>query len=184
MPIAPLLLAGAALAAPAATPAPAKTVKGTVLTRRAQTLAPGSRLPASRVGTRTFLTDAFGVALGSGSQAQYPVQTTDGGRTWRTDGPALHVDAANAPFAVSTVGAASKSLQYAYGGGQAVDVTADGGPTWRVALFNGLVMAVVPGFGAHELVAFVDAGGQHGPTWQYTTVDGGRTWHFSTRPGG
>jgi hypothetical protein len=184
MPIVPLLLAGAALAAPAAAPAPVKTVKGAVLTRRAQTLAPGSRLPDSRVGTRTFLNSSFGVALGSGAEAQYPVQTTDGGRTWHTDGPALHVDAANAPLAVSTVGAASQSLQYAYGGGQAVDVTADGGPTWRLALFNGLVMAVVPGFRSHELVAFVDAGVPNGPIWQYTTVDGGRTWHYTTAAGG
>jgi hypothetical protein len=182
-------VSGAALlpgSAAAASPTPAKTVTATTVTVRTGTLAVGTIVPASKVEPhRTFLGASFGVGLASTDQAQYPVQTGNGGRTWRTTGPALHVDAANAPDAVTTVDAATKKLQYAYGSGQVVDVTSGGGPTWRSALFDGVVMAVVPGIGSGQLVAFIDAGsGTTGSTWQYVSRDGGRTWHYATRIGG
>jgi hypothetical protein len=181
--------AGSAHAAIAATSGPAKTIHAQKLAVRPETLPVGTRLPGSRIGISTYIGASFGVALGAGSQAQYPVQTGNGGRTWRTDGPALHIDAANAPFSVSTVSAATKKLQYAYGSGQVVDVTSGGGPTWRSALFDGVVMAVVPAAGRkNTLIAFVDeATGSNqakATTYQYVTRDGGRTWHLSTALGG
>jgi hypothetical protein len=177
----PLLLA-TALALPAASAA-APTVKGTVLAPRPQTAPIGTSLPNRRVGVRAFLGARFGVALGSGAGAQYPVRTTDGGRTWHTDGPALHINAANAPFSVTTVSAASRSVQYAYGDGQVADVTSNGTarrPTWRVALFQGTVLAIVPSVQPHALVALVQLFGPHNPTVRYRSSDGGRTWHLTT----
>jgi photosystem II stability/assembly factor-like uncharacterized protein len=119
-------------------------------------------------------------------EAQYPAASSDGGRTWRTDGPALHLDAAQAPLGVADIGALSRQLIYAYGGSQSIDVTSNGGRTWRRALFDGLVMSVVVNSSGH-LVAFVDASGANsrtGPTWQYFSQDGGRSWHYTTFVGG
>jgi hypothetical protein len=185
-----LVIALAGFAVPGAAAAavtPQKTVKATVFTRRTGTLKPGTAVKSTQLGIRTFLNGSYGVALASGQQAQYPAVTTNGGKTWHTNGPALHVDAAQAPLSVLYEGVASRTTSYAYGGGQVVDVTSNGGTTWRGALFNGLVMAVVPNFEGH-LVAFVDGSnpgsGSSGPTWQYVTKDGGRTWHYTTTVGG
>jgi hypothetical protein len=184
-----LVAAGAAAAGPslAATPAPQKTVTATAITRRTGTLKPGTAVTSKQLGIRTFLNGSYGVALAAGSQAQYPAVTTNGGRTWHTNGPALHVDAAQAPLTVLYEGVASRETSFAYGGGQVVDVTSNGGKTWRGALFDGLVMAVVPTFNGH-LVAFIDGSnpgsGASGPTWQYVTKDGGHSWHYTTTIGG
>ena len=47
-----------------------------------------------------FTDGKHGFALAEG-QAQYPAATNDGGKTWKTNGPALHVNAAQAPLAVA-----------------------------------------------------------------------------------
>ena len=48
---------------------------------------------------------------------------------------------------------------------------------------DGTPMAVVSNFRG-QLVAFVDLFGSgssdRGPTWQYVSRDGGRTWHYTT----
>ena len=127
-----------------------------------------------------FVDATHGFALVNGDQAQYPAATTDGGLTWRTDGPALHVDAAQGPLAVTEIGALNRRTIFAYGGGgNVVDVTTDGGRHWRRALWgDGTPMAVVSNFKG-QLVAFVDLFGSgssaNGPTWQYVSRDGGRT---------
>jgi hypothetical protein len=172
---------------PTATAVPARTVTASRITRFPQTLAPGTAVKSSQLGQRVFVDAKHGFALAAGAQAQYPAATTDGGRTWRTDGPALHVDAAQAPLAVLSVGAANRRTDFFYGGAQAVDVTSDGGRQWWRALFDGLSMAVVVNAEGH-LVAFVDASsdatGATGPTWQYVSTDGGRTWRYTTAVGG
>lgn len=146
------------------------------------TLPVGSRIRNSGVQRRmTFIGDSFGVTLGHDSAgAVYPVQTGNGGRSWHTDGPALWVPAADAPLTVSTVTASTRSLQYAYGGGQVVDVTRGGGPTWRRATFQGTVMAVVPGNRGNTLIAYVVPGGRHAAPQQYVTTNGGISWHRAT----
>jgi hypothetical protein len=133
-------------------------------------------------------TDAkHGFALASAGGAQYPAATSDGGKTWKTDGPALHVNAAQAPLAVTEIGVINRRTVFAYGSGQVIDATSDGGKTWYSALFQGLVMAVVGGSRGH-LVAFVDgsvsSSGSSGVTWQYVSKNGGRSWRYDTTVGG
>lgn len=168
----------------AAAAGPKRTVVAALIRRPARTLAPGSPVPARDLGQRVFPNVRHGFALAAVGQAQYPAASADGGRTWHTDGPALHLNAAQAPLAVSDLGAAGNRVVFAYGGGQVVDTTGDGGRHWYRATFNGVAMAVVTGVSGH-LVAFVDGSvGRTGVTWQYVSRDHGRTWHYTTAVGG
>jgi hypothetical protein len=164
----------------AAKPKPAKTVTGGLIKATPHTLKPGSKVPGR--GIRVFVSAKAGWELAAGKGAQYAAVTTDGGTTWRTASPALHLNAAQAPLAVTQIGARSAKVAYAFGGGQVADVTSDGGNHWFRALFNGTVMAVVPGSGK-QLLAYVDGGasasGPTGPTWQYVSTNGGRTWKLT-----
>jgi hypothetical protein len=132
---------------------------------------------------RVFANARDGFTLAAVGSAQYPARSTDGGTTWRIDGPQVHVDAADAPEAVGYVGLVSPRTMYAFGS-SAVDVTSDGGRTWWETLVGGLVMAVVPG-DQNDLVAFVQqplstGHGHPAVTWQYVSRDGGRHWRYST----
>jgi hypothetical protein len=181
-----LLLAGAGAgdaATRVTTPAPkSTTVTATMIRVQSGTLPVGTQIPNNQINARrTYFGNSFAVTLGHDRQgAVYPVQTGNGGLRWHTDGPALFLPTADAPLAVDTVTAATKTLQYAYGGGgQVVDVTRDGGPQWRSATFDGTVLAVAPGTATNELVAFVNNG--QGVVWQYVTRDGGLTWTYFPR---
>ena len=171
----------------AATATPQKTVTASRITRRAGTLAPGTKVSSADLRQRVFTDAKHGFALASVGQAQYPAATGNGGTTWKTDGPAMHIDAAQAPLSVVNIGAASRKTVFAYGSGQVIDTTSDGGTNWYGALFNGLVMAVVPGSGGH-LVAFVDGTtsgvNSSGVTRQYVSKNGGRSWRYDTTVGG
>jgi len=92
------------------------------ITRRNGTLAPGTSVRASSLGQRVFPTASRGFALANVGGAQYPAVSVNGGRTWKTNGPALHVNAANAPLVVVDVGAVNARTFYAFGGSQVVDV--------------------------------------------------------------
>jgi hypothetical protein len=160
------------------------TVTAGLIARAPMTLAPGSTVRASSlVGQRVFTDAAHGFALASVGQAQYPAATSNGGRTWNTDGPALHLNAAQAPFVVVQIGAAGRRTVFAYGSGQVIDTTSDGGRHWYRAVFNGLPMAVVRNVRGH-LVAFVDGETGGGATSQYVSRDGGRIWRYDTTVGG
>lgn len=174
------VLAGPGLAAGARTSHPHVSV--TTIRVQPSTLPVGSRVRNGGVQQRrTFIGESFGVTLGHDSSgAVYPVQTGNGGRSWHTDGPALWVPAADAPLTVSTVTASTRSLQYAYGGGQVVDVTKGGGPTWRRATFPGTVEAVVPGTRRNSLIAYVVPGTRGGSPQQYVTTNGGISWRDKT----
>ena len=176
--IASVVLLGSGFAvttAVASTPKPPKTVKATKIVRQSGTLAPGSNVAPGKVtGQRTFTSASRGFALASVGQADYAVTTTDGGNTWKTDGPALHLAALQAPLSVSFIGAVNRNLVFAWGGGQVVDTTNDGGKTWHRALFTiGSPIAVVHDFTGH-LLAFVRSSGSS--TVEYVSKDGGRTW--------
>ncbi|MGH2882757.1 MAG: hypothetical protein ACRDPA_08705, partial [Solirubrobacteraceae bacterium] len=126
--------AGASVAAAAG---PQQTVNGTLISRPANTLARGSTVNASKIfGNRVFTDAKRGFALVQSGQAQYPAATTDGGKTWKTDGPALHLNAAQAPLAVVDIGAAGTKTIFAWGTGQVIDTTSDGGAHWYRATFN------------------------------------------------
>lgn len=180
-------VSGAATRSGAATGAPQKTVTASLIKRPARTLAPGSTVRPSAVGQRVFTNASDGFALVGIGQAQYPAATTNGGKTWKTDGPALHINAAQAPLSVVALGASSRNTVYAFGSGQVIDTTNNGGKQWYQALFQGTTMAVVRGPSGH-LVAFVDAqtgsSSKTGVTYQYVSKNGGRTWSYDNSVGG
>ena len=158
---------------------PPKTVRSTLITRRKGTLATGSSVRASAVSGQRVFTDAkHGFALASVGSAQYAVATADGGKTWKTYGPALHLNAAQAPLSVSFIGAVSRKTVFAWGGGQVIDATSDGGKHWYSALFTtGSPVAVVRDIQGH-ITAFVGSP-SGGATSRYVSKDGGRTWHLA-----
>lgn len=176
---------GWAIASASAATGPQKIVSGSLIRRTRGTLAPGSKVSSARLfGLRAFTDAKHGFALADVGSAQYPAATADGGRTWKTDGPALHLNAAQAPLAVIDIGAAGPRTVFAWGTGQVIDATNDGGRHWYRALFQGLPVAVTRNPLGH-LLAFVDAStGSNGVTWQYVSKDGGRSWRYDTTVGG
>jgi hypothetical protein len=154
---------------------------------------PGAIDPGTAVGNgvlfgdRVFANVGDGFALADDNQAQYPAVTTDGGHSWRIAGPQLHVDAADAPEAVGSVGVAGPRTLFAFGS-SVIDVTTDGGRSWWETFLGELVVAVVPGPGG-GLVAYVQQSLSNNSvnpaaTWQYVSRDGGRHWHYTTALGG
>ena len=186
--IAALAVSAAALAVgvgSAAAAGPQQTVTATLISRPGQTLAPGSTVSASKIfGNRVFTGAQRGFALVDTGQAQYPAATVNGGKTWKTDGPALHLNAAQAPLAVIYIGAAGPKTIFAWGTGQVIDTTSDGGQHWYRALFFGLPVAVVRNPQGH-LVAFVDGetSGSNS-SLQYVSKNGGKTWRLDNTIGG
>jgi hypothetical protein len=179
------LLAGSIAPASAAA-APPQTITASRITRQNGTLAPGSGVRASSLGQRVFLNANRGFALADVGQAQYPAATVNGGRTWKTNGPALHLNAAQAPLVVVDVGAANAHTFYAFGGGQVVDVTSGGGTTWWQANLGDVVLAVVPRVLGGGLVAIAQdatGGGSNATTVVYVSTDGGRHWKLNKKLG-
>jgi photosystem II stability/assembly factor-like uncharacterized protein len=138
------------------------------------------------VGKRVFLGATHGFALAEVGQAEYPVVTNDGGKTWRTNGPALHLNAAQAPLAVTDAGAANRHTDFACCGGQVVDATADSGRHWWRAFLGDLVLAVTSRPGG-KLIAVAqvaaNASGTKAANWVYVSTDGGHHWNYDPREG-
>lgn len=171
----------------AAPPTPPATIVAGLIARQPGTAKVGTQVASSGVGQRIFINRRVGFALGGLGQAQYPVRTTDGGVVWRTFGPALHVDAAQGPLAVTELGVASARTIYYYGAGNVVDITHDGGRHWWRAFTQELSVAVVPGFGRRLLwftQSTLSSSGEQAVTWTYVSTDGGRVWHYTTALGG
>ena len=165
-------------AAALASGSPPSNVTVSVISNSPGTPAPGTVVPSMEIGgNRVFVNDTDGFALAAGVQSQFPVATTDGGTTWKVIGPALHINAAQAPLVVSNIGAASTKTIYAYGGGQAADVTTDGGKTWYRALFQGLVEQMTTNLHGHLVVYEQFQSGS--PVQMYVSKDGGRHWKLT-----
>jgi hypothetical protein len=128
---------------------------------------------------RVFVNNNDGVSMGTGGSlggVTYPVATVNGGKTWRIDGPELHVPAANAPNVVTQLGAAGPATYFIYGGamgGNSVNVTNNGGKQWYRAYLGGVVGAVVA-TSSGVLYAFTEQPGV------YYSNNGGKVWHYST----
>lgn len=169
-------------------PTPPLRLAARRLRQRPHAVSSGSVVSSSDLFTdRVFANARNGFALANDGEAQYPALSTDGGRSWRIDGPQVHVDAADGPEGVGYVGVAGPRTFFAYGS-SVVDVTTDGGRTWWETFLGELVMAVVPG-PRSELVAFAQQSVSNerpnpAVTWQYVSRDGGRHWSFSTGLGG
>jgi hypothetical protein len=154
---------------------------------RAGAVAPGAIVnSASLLTNRVFANDSDGFALADQGSAQYPARSVDGGRTWRVDGPQMHIDAADAPEAVNDVGVLSAHTFFAFGS-SVVDVTTNGGRSWWETFLGEAVVAVVRG-SKNELVTYVQqqigSSATRAVTWQYVSRDGGRHWNYSTVLGG
>jgi len=131
---------------------------------------------------RVFASRRIGFALANYGAADYPVETTDGGKTRRIDGPWFSAEIADGAWGVGYVGVAGPRSFFAYGS-SAVDVTTDGGRTWWACLLGESVQAVVAGGGPDDLIAYVqDQAGQGNAavTSQYVSDNGGRTWNYNT----
>jgi photosystem II stability/assembly factor-like uncharacterized protein len=164
--------------------APKKLVAARI-TRPPHTLKPGTAVKTSSLGQRVYVNANDGFALAAVGAAQYPAETTNGGTSWSTFGPALHLNAAQAPLSVTSVGAANAHTVYYYGAGQAVDVTSDGGKTWWRTFCSELSLAVVPGAAGRRVWITQDSpNGGAALTWPYESSDGGRVWHYTTALGG
>ena len=142
----------------------------------------GTVVRSSSVGVRVFINANNGIALNTNASLNgvtYPVATVNGGKTWRIDGPELHVPAANAPDVVTQVGAASPAMYFVYGGpggGNSVNVSTNAGKRWWRAYLGGVVYAVVPfdtGARTQKLIAFTELPGA------YYSTNGGKTWHYT-----
>lgn len=161
------------------------TVTATRIRRTPGTLAPGTSVRSTAIGQRVFLNARDGFALASVGEAQYPAATVDGGKTWHTNGPALHLNAAQAPLVVVDVGAASTRTLFAFGGGQVVDATGDGGKHWWRAFLGGGVLAAVArlGGGIIAVAQNPSSTGSGAVTLIYVSRDGGHHWHLNTKFG-
>ncbi len=180
-------LLGVSSAATPPAPTPPATITAHLIVRQPRTARVGTRVPLSGLGQRVFINQHVGFALGSVGQAQYPAKTIDGGAVWKTFGPALHLNAAQAPLSVTEVGATNARTIYFYGSGQVVDATGDGGKHWWRAFTQELSAAVVPGIGRRLLwftQTAVNGNNANAVTWTYVSTNGGKVWHYTTALGG
>jgi hypothetical protein len=130
-----------------------------------------------------FADREHGYALAFIGNGTYPAGTVDGGKTWRVDGPALHIDAAQGPLGVGEMGVASDRVAFAWGGvtpDAVIDITTDGGRQWWRAFLPGLVLFV--GHEGGTVVANVYGSVTQGRTthtglWAYGTTTG-RRWTY------
>lgn len=139
-------------------------------------------------GVRVFANRHIGFALTDLAQAgggTYPVSTTDGGESWRTDGPVLHVPAAQGPIAVGQAGVLGPRIYFAWCGAcnMVIDVTPDAGKHWWQTVMPGQVLAVLGGSDTRAgLTAIVEGptsapNGQGASLWVYLSTNG-RRWTY------
>jgi hypothetical protein len=171
---------GAASASSPSTPATvtatamASTDKGSNFAHR------GNTVHAAQLTIRSFVNANDGFALASVGEAQYPANTTDGGKAWRIDGPHFHVNAANAPDVVTRTGVVGSSTYFAYGGGgNTVVVSSDAGNHWWRAYFSGSPLTVEPTAGSGKQPALVTIVEDNpGKFLAYVSTDGGHHWQL------
>jgi hypothetical protein len=167
-----------------------------VTARRLRPPAQGGFVPGARVATgfsaiRVFANaqDGFAVAdlaqKGLGGPGTYPLRTSDGGRTWRTAGPVLHIPAAQGAIAVSQPGMVGPRILFAWCGAcnSVIDTSSDAGRHWWQTFMPGQVLSVLGGASARNgLEAVVegpttDPRGRGASQWVYFSTDG-RRWEY------
>ena len=165
-----------------------------VIGRRESTAGPGALRPGTAVtadftGVRVFANprDGFGIAdLPQAGDGTYPLATTDGGRTWRTDGPVLHIPAAQGAIVVGQAGVLGPETYFAWCGScnTVIDVTPDAGKRWWQTFMPGDVLGVLSGTDRRAgLTAIVEgppstATRRGAPLWVYLSTDG-RRWIYN-----
>ena len=170
-------------------PAPPKVVTARSLRPSAPGgLGPGTAVSSGFTGVRVFANPRVGFAiteLPRAGEGTYPVRTADGGKTWRTDGPVLHVPAAQGPLAVDQAGVLGPRTYFAWCGAcnTVIDDTPDAGMHWWQTFMPGDVLAVLGGTNARSgLTAIVDGtrstrNARGAWLWVYSSPDG-RRWTY------
>jgi len=143
----------------------------------------GTPVPAADV--TAIVIDSPGVSFGlavftSMNEATYPAISTDGGVSWRIDGPEFYAAAAQAANNTSEVGALPPYGAYVWGqGGNAVRVTTDEGVQWWVTGFAYGVYGVSKSDGTIRTVALGPQ--QNDGTFEaylYVSADSGHSWRL------
>jgi hypothetical protein len=121
----------------------------------------------------------FGLATFPNSSQTYPAISTDGGTSWKIDGPLFHVDALQGASVVGSAGVLLPHGSYFWGrGGVIIWITYDEGAHWWKVVFGGGVDAVSARKGTLEAVA-LGAQVKHATAVErflYTSTDSGKTW--------
>lgn len=150
---------------------------------------PGTPVSAGFTGIRVFINRRNGFALtglpdaGGGT---YPVASTDGGKTWRTDGPVLQIPAAQGAAAVGQAGVAAPRIYFAWCAAcnNLIDLTPDAGKHWWAARLPGQILSLTGTPHTHAgLVAIVegptaDPRGRGASLWEYISTNG-RRWTYA-----
>jgi len=164
-----------------------------VQARRLRPDGPNSLRTGTRVGNhfsgdRVFANPRDGFAIGNPPGefgATYPIATVNGGKTWRTAGPALHIPAAQGAVAVTEAGMSGPRVWYAWSGeNTVVDVTPDAGKHWWQAFLPGPVLTVYADqIECNQLIALVQpfTKRKNPPLWTYASANG-RHWTYAANP--
>ncbi len=128
----------------------------------------------------------FGLAIYPTPQdTTYPAISTDGGGSWRIDGPLFHVAAAQGASVITNVGPLGSQGAYFWGrSGNVVWVTTDRGSQWWSTGFPYGVHVVSA---THGILRAAALGNQlksgEFETFLYVSKDSGRTWTLRGRLG-
>jgi len=139
----------------------------------------GTILPKATIGETATATQQ--IVFGLADRAPlfgvvYPTISTDGGTTWRLDGPCFYYAAAQGPSATDSIGARAPDWAYAWGrGGVFVRVTHDGGAHWFEANLPDPARHVVAS--GRTLRAYL-----YGTRSTYVSRDYGLTWRLFPAP--
>jgi hypothetical protein len=120
----------------------------------------------------------FGLATFPSSTQTYPTISTNGGTTWRVDGPLFHVDALQGASMVASSGILPPHGAYFWGrAGNLIWTTYDEGAHWWTAAFSAGVEDLSSRNGTFEAVVF---GAQVRATalqrFLYVSTNSGKTW--------
>jgi hypothetical protein len=119
----------------------------------------------------------------AGNGYEYPLYSTNHGKTWTTDGPYFHGPWADAPAWVGELQAYSATMAVAYErGGQTLYATDDGGRHWYLSFAFSFIVSV-----SHTMTSSATSGtgtirvavsktGNAPATYVFTSRDGGGRW--------
>jgi hypothetical protein len=142
-------------------------------------LAPGTAIPAGDIAAQVRATPQVSYGLADVGGSEWPAISTDGGQTWRIDGPLFVYPAESGANAANAIGALSANVAYAWGhGGNFVKITYDAGGHWWLAAIPGQgVESVTRNKGTlrARTLGPQTATGQF-ETFLYISSDQGRTW--------
>lgn len=119
----------------------------------------------------------------SGNGYEYPLYSTNHGKTWTTAGPYFHGPWADAPAWVGALQVYSTKFAVAYvQGGQTLYVTDDGGRQWYSSVAFSYIVSVTctvsanPKSSPGTIWVAVSKTGKGPATYVFTSSDGGHKW--------